>query len=190
MALNDVEVRTRVGQLESLLERLEALTDPAAREVAVAAVQVLLEVYGEGLARVIDHANRLGGAALLRALAADELVAHLLLLHGLHPVDVETRVEQALAEVRPYLASHGGNVELVGVRAGIARLRLQGSCSSCPASAETLRLVVEAAVQRAAPDLEGIAVEGVAGPAPRPIARPVKLQMPDEPPSPTTPPAQ
>ena len=96
---------------------------------------------------------------MLQALAADDLVSHLLLLHDLHPVDLEARVARGLAEVRPYLESHGGNVELVAVEDGVARVRLQGSCRTCPSSAATLRSAVEAAVLRAAPDLLGITAE-------------------------------
>jgi Fe-S cluster biogenesis protein NfuA/nitrite reductase/ring-hydroxylating ferredoxin subunit len=102
------------------------------------------------------------------AFAEDELVSHLLLLHGLHPIDMETRVVKALEEVRPYLQSHGGNVELLGVEGGVARLRMQGSCNGCPSSAMTLKLAIEEAVQKAAPDLLGIEAEGVEEPPPKP----------------------
>ena len=68
----------------------------------------------------------------------DELVAHLLLLHGLHPVPVRERVRGALDEVRPYLVAHGGGVELLGVADGVVRLRLEGACNGCPSSALTL----------------------------------------------------
>src|SRR4051812_4885783 len=125
-------------------------------------VQALLDLYGEGLARMIDHvADRDDGGALAEALAADELVAHLLLLHGLHPVPLEARVRGALDEVRPYLESHGGNVELMGVEEGVARLRMQGSCSGCPSSTVTLKLAIEDAIHKAAPDIDRIEAEGV-----------------------------
>src|ERR687894_1093945 len=104
------------------------------------------------------------------AFAEDELVTHLLLLHGLHPLDVETRVVQALEEVRPYLRSHGGNVELLGIEGGVARLRLEGGCDGCPSSTVTLKLAIEEAVLKAAPDLERIEAEGVTEPLPRPQA--------------------
>jgi Fe-S cluster biogenesis protein NfuA/nitrite reductase/ring-hydroxylating ferredoxin subunit len=105
---------------------------------------------------------------IFEALAEDELVSHLLLLHGLHPLDVETRVVRALEEVRPYLQSHGGNVELLGIEGGLARVRLQGSCDGCPSSTVTLKLAIEEAVLKAAPDLEGIEAEGVTEPKPAP----------------------
>jgi Fe-S cluster biogenesis protein NfuA len=64
------------------------------------------------------------------------------------------------------MESHGGNVELLGIEDGVARLRLEGSCNGCPASASTMELAIEQALQDAAPDLEGIDVEGVTPPAP------------------------
>jgi Fe-S cluster biogenesis protein NfuA/nitrite reductase/ring-hydroxylating ferredoxin subunit len=81
----------------------------------------------------------------------------------------------ALEQVRPYLHSHGGNVELLGVEKGVARLRMQGSCSGCPSSTVTLRLAIEEAIQKTAPDLERIEAEGVAKepkPAPTIVAGP------------------
>ena len=88
----------------------------------------------------------------------------LLLLYGLHPVPLETRVMGALDKVRPYLDSHGGNVELLGVADGVVRLRLQGSCKTCPSSAMTLKLAIEEAVYAAAPDVAAIEAEGVSEP--------------------------
>jgi Fe-S cluster biogenesis protein NfuA len=131
-------------------------------------VQALLDLYGEGLARVVgEAAARDAGGELAAALGEDELVAHLLLLHGLHPVPLETRVRGALDEVRPYLETHGGNVALLGVEEGVVRLQLQGSCSGCPSSAVTLKLAVEEAIHKAAPDVAEIVA--VDAPAPSPL---------------------
>ncbi len=165
MRMDDQEVRERVGRVETLLEAIEALQDPRAQATAAEAVQALLELYGEGLVRMMQIVGELSGAQIVDAFAADELIAHLLLLHGLHPVDLQTRVLQALEEVRPYLESHGGNVELVSVEGGVARLRLQGSCHGCPSSSMTLKLAIEQAIQEAAPDLERIEAEGLVEPA-------------------------
>jgi len=169
MLLDDRELQERVARIETLLGEIEALKDPNARSKAAEVVQVLLELYGEGLARMMEVvAQGEESERTFEAFVGDELVSHLLLLHGLHPLDVETRVVRALEEVRPYLQSHGGNVELLGVEGGVARLRMQGSCDGCPSSAVTLKLAIEEAVQKAAPDLEGIEAEGVAEPKPAP----------------------
>ena len=169
MHLDDQGLQERVARVETLLEEIETLADPNARAKAAEVVGVLLDLYGEGLARMMEVvAEGEERERIFEALAADELVSHLLLLHGLHPVSMEARVVKALEEVRPYLRSHGGNVELLGVEGGVARLRLQGSCSGCPSSSMTLKLAIEEAVQKAAPDLEGIEAEGVAEPKPAP----------------------
>ncbi|MGH3088209.1 MAG: NifU family protein [Rubrobacteraceae bacterium] len=177
-------MQERVARMETLLEEVESLEDPRARAKAAEVVGVLLDLYGEGLARlmevVADGENR---ERAFRAFADDELISHLLLLHGLHPLDLESRVAGALEEVRPYLQSHGGNVELLGIEGGVARLRMEGSCNGCPSSTMTLKLAIEEAIQKAAPDIEGIEAEGVAEPAPNIVAGPTlrkKKKKPEE----------
>lgn len=172
--MDDRAARERVERIEQLLERLDELPDPAARQTATELVQTLLELYGEGLARVVARAAEHDAAgALAAALAGDEVVAQLLLLHGLHPVPVEARVQWALEEMRPYLSSHGGDVELLGVDEGVVRLRLQGSCSGCPSSTQTLRDGIEEAIHKAAPDIERIEAQD----APRPEPALIQLEV-------------
>jgi Fe-S cluster biogenesis protein NfuA/nitrite reductase/ring-hydroxylating ferredoxin subunit len=156
--------RTLIGRVEGLLEEVEALADPVARQKATEVAQVLLELYGEGLGRLVDGIGQLAPGTM-EALATDDLVGHLLLLHGLHPVPLEVRVGEALDGVRPYLESHGGGVELVSIDDHVVHLRLQGSCQGCPSSAMTLKLAVEKAIQQAAPDVDGIETEGAQAPA-------------------------
>ncbi|HEV3070628.1 MAG TPA: NifU family protein [Solirubrobacteraceae bacterium] len=161
--------RALIARVEDLLEQLEGLTDPVARATATEAMQALLGLYGEGLGRIVDTVAARDDGTLAEALAGDELVAHLLLLHGLHPMPVEERVREALESVLPYLESHGGNVELLGVEDGVAHLRLEGSCSGCPSSAMTLKLAIEDAIFKVAPDVEEVRAEGAVPPvAPAP----------------------
>jgi Fe-S cluster biogenesis protein NfuA len=148
--VEDTAVRERIGRVESLLEQIEE--DPR----ATAAVEAVVALYGEALARLLAGADP----------TEDELVSHLLLVHDLQPVDLESRVRQALEGVRPYLGSHGGDVELLGVEDGVARLRLAGTCNGCPSSTVTLQNAIEEALLKAAPDLERIDAEGVAEPQP------------------------
>ncbi len=155
----------QIARVENLLGQLETLPDVAARETATEAMQALLDLYGEGLGRIVDVVATGDDGTLAVALADDELVAHLLLLHGLHPVPVEERVRGALEGVLPYLESHGGNVQLLGVEDGIVRLRLEGSCSGCPSSSMTLKLAIEDAIFKAAPDVEEVKAQGAVSPA-------------------------
>ncbi|MBV9852786.1 MAG: NifU family protein [Armatimonadetes bacterium] len=172
MTPQDRQLTERAAQIEALLGDIESLPDPALRDAVTGIVQDLLALYGEGLARILESVRRrcsdTEGAQVLADLAGDDLVSHLLLLHDLHPVDLQTRVANALEGVRPYLKSHGGNVELLGVEDGVAHLRMQGSCHGCPASAITLKLSIEEALFKAAPDLAGIEAGGAEEPAPLP----------------------
>ena len=102
-------------------------------------------------------------------MAEDGVIASLLLIHDLYPVPLDERVMEALDQVRPYLDSHGGGVELLEVTDGVARIRLEGSCKTCPASSATLELAVKQALDEVAPDLEGLIVEGLADSEPEPI---------------------
>jgi Fe-S cluster biogenesis protein NfuA/nitrite reductase/ring-hydroxylating ferredoxin subunit len=153
---------------DQLIERVQALTaqldevqDFQARAVADELVAAIMQLYGEGLERImaaVDEPTR-------DRLAGDGVIASLLLIHGLYPVDLETRVREALAGVRPYMESHGGDVELLGIEDGVARMRLVGHCRGCPASEATLELAIKKALEENAPDLEGLEVEGVEEPA-------------------------
>jgi Fe-S cluster biogenesis protein NfuA/nitrite reductase/ring-hydroxylating ferredoxin subunit len=173
-----VEDRELIGQVEGLLGELESLADPAARDTALETVQAVLELYGSGLERIVESVGPLQATAL----AGDELVGHLMLLHGLHPVPVEERVRDALEGVRPYLGSHGGDVELIDVVDGVARVRMQGSCEGCPASSMTLKLAIEDAVLKAAPDVDRVEAEdeGAAVPAGSPLLQ-IEIVKPAEP---------
>ena len=158
-------------QLRVTGDRIDALLDASgsggamARERAEELVRLTADLYGTGIRRILDivyDAGRLDDE-VLETLAADELVASLLIVHGLHPYDVTTRVERALESVRPYLGSHGGDVELLEVSEdGVVRLRLLGSCDGCPSSSVTLKLAVEGAIETAAPEITSIDVEDAA----------------------------
>jgi Fe-S cluster biogenesis protein NfuA/nitrite reductase/ring-hydroxylating ferredoxin subunit len=166
---------TSEPDLQATGERIEVLLEAAstggrvARERAEELVRLVVDLYGAGVERlleIVDECGRLDDV-LLDRLAGDALVAGILAVHGLHPDAVETRVARALDGVRPYLGSHGGDVELLGVTGeGVVRLRMLGSCDGCPSSSVTLTFAVEAAIQAAAPEVNGIEVEEAA-PAPR-----------------------
>jgi Fe-S cluster biogenesis protein NfuA/nitrite reductase/ring-hydroxylating ferredoxin subunit len=151
-----------LARIEELSEELETMQDPRARAVVEELMAATLELHGRALARVMELVDEAGpaAAALRDALVDDGVVASLLLVHGLYPVDLETRVLEALDQVRPYMESHGGDVELLGLENGVARLRLRGSCDGCPASSATLELAIKKALLEAAPDLDGLEVEG------------------------------
>ena len=161
--MNTKEFQQRLQKIEGLVRNIEAAADPVVRASAVELMQSLMELHGAGIERMMEITFDTGtvGSEIIDRFADDPLVASLLLLYGLHPADIETRVMQGLAKVRPYLQSHGGSVEMLGIADGVVRLRLEGSCNGCASSAMTLKLAIEEAIYEAAPDLTAIEVEGV-----------------------------
>jgi len=153
----DTSLQQRVARIESLIEEMKAATDPKTGAAAIEVVQTLMELHYSGLDRIMEVITDSDEAGkIMNKFAEDEMVSSLLLLHGLHPVDLEDRVMAALDSVRPYLHSHGGNVELVEISNGTVRLRMIGSCNGCPSSAMTLKLAIEKAIYEAAPDVASI----------------------------------
>lgn len=164
--INRLETRAfqeRLERLEALLNEVDCNTEPAGQELTRAIVQALLDLHGAGLERLLEHVAEAGeaGRGILDACAGDEMVGGLLLLHGLHPLDLEARVREALETVRPLLRSHGGNVEFLAVHEGVVRLRLQGSCHGCPSSAVTLEQTVKEAIFAKAPEVTNVELEGL-----------------------------
>ncbi len=179
-----------VERVERLIELSEQIPDPGARALVGDLTSAIMDLYGEGLARIGGVMRDAGpaGEELRERLLADGVVASLLLMHDLHPVPLEERVLAALDSVRPYMESHEGGVELLGIEDGVARLRLQGSCHGCAASQATLELAIREALDEHAPDLLGLEVEGVAEsnphPAPGPCEAPGAVALPMATPAP------
>ena len=161
----------RMARVESVLAELTALSNPAAQSLTEELLTTVLELHGAGLQRVLDVIEDWpNGSALLDRLNDDTVVRNLLLLHGLHPLPLRQRVEAALETVRPFMKAHKGGVELLSIEGATVRLRLQGTCNGCSASTQTMKNAVEKAIYDAAPDVEGIEVEGLAAPPSGPPA--------------------
>ncbi|MCU1347307.1 MAG: hypothetical protein JWO56_337 [Acidobacteria bacterium] len=158
----DPTLQKQTHEIESLLANLETIGDDEARATSLALVRALTELYGNGIERMLELTAELTGVGTIERIAEDPLVGSLLLLHGLHPDDTETRVIKALERVRPYLGSHGGDVELAGIDGGVVRLRMKGTCQGCPSSTRTMKLAIEDAVFDAAPEVTAIVAEGEA----------------------------
>ena len=158
------EFQKRLERIEQLVGTIEASADPNIRASAIELMRCLMDLNAAGIERILEitYDNSPNGGAVIDLIAADERAESLLLLYGLHPLDVETRIHRALEKVRPYLQSHKGNVEMRGVgEDGVVHLKLQGSCDGCASSAMTLKLAIEEAIYESAPDITGLRVEGV-----------------------------
>ena len=159
---NAVSPEALIQRVEELTAQVEQLPDPVARRTAQDLVSAVIDMYGQGLERIVEVLDEDESAGEIKQQIADDgIVASLMLIHDLYPVPVEDRVAEALDNVRPYMESHGGNVELVSLEEGVARIRLEGSCDGCPASSSTLELAIKTALEETAPDLLGIEVEGI-----------------------------
>jgi len=157
------DIQNQLKSIEALVHRIEKADDPTMAATARELVQLLMEFHGAGIERMLAvvHQTAPSGSIVIDALGRDDLVRSLLLLYGLHPDGLETRVTQALEKTRPYLKSHGGNVNIVTVDdSGVVTLRLEGNCHGCPSSSATLKLAVEEAIYDAAPDVTAIVVQG------------------------------
>ncbi|WP_333768886.1 hypothetical protein [Streptomyces sp. IBSBF 2435] len=146
-------------QVEEILDRLAATGDRAVCGAAEELVRALMDFYGAGLARVLALAGQTGPQALERLLG-DELVAGMLVLHGLHPEPVEARIDRALLRLP---------VELVGFDAGSGLLRVrstaEGGCG-CPSTDAAARTSVEDALACFAAEVTAVELEPAAKGAP------------------------
>ena len=156
-------IQNQMQRVEELVAAIDTWADPNLRAKAVELVQSLMDFHGAGLDRMMEITAEKGavGYEIFDDFAKDDLVGNMLLLYGLHPLDLETRVRQALDKVRPSLNLHEGGVELISISDGVVNLSLQGNCDGCASSAATLKTTIEEAIYAAAPDVAGIEVEGV-----------------------------
>ncbi len=138
-------------RIETLVQKVQNLTDSSARDAALELVQAVMELHATGLERMLEIiADAEGGESVLDTIGNDVAAGSLLLVHDLHPVDLEGRVRRALD--RPEFSARGAEVELLSVRDGMVRVRVKGGAS--------LRSAVEQVLMEAAPDAAAVNVEG------------------------------
>jgi Fe-S cluster biogenesis protein NfuA/nitrite reductase/ring-hydroxylating ferredoxin subunit len=158
--MEPIDLRAIGDRIEQMLDQLESALDGRSWEQVQDVVSLVTELYGGGLARILELAGE--DDALVHKMAEDDLVASLLVLHDLHPLGLAERIHGAIESVRPYLGSHGGDVEVISIDAdaGVVTLRMLGSCDGCASSSVTLELAVQRAIEEAAPEITSISVEG------------------------------
>jgi Fe-S cluster biogenesis protein NfuA len=164
---DDKDFQVKVQRIGELVGELENIADPEARASAKALVQLLLDLHGAGLERVMEIVakNDESGQRTIDDLGRDALVSSLLVLYGLHPLDLESRVAEAVERVRPQVRKGGGELDLFGIEAGVVRLQLQLSGHGCGSEGKTLKKLVEDALYEAAPDMNRLVIEGLEEPA-------------------------
>ncbi len=156
------DFREDVQRIGSLVQELEAIADPAVRAAAKGLVQSLMDLHGAALEKALDIVAEAGepGMNIIGRLGRDPLVSSVLILYGLHPEDLDTRVMKAIDRARPQLRKQGCEVEIVGVNDGAIRLRVVTGAHTCGSTAKTAEATLEGAVYDAAPDLTSLVIEG------------------------------
>jgi Fe-S cluster biogenesis protein NfuA len=158
------EFQQRLQSIERLLGEIEGAADPSLRTSVQQLVQLVMDLHGAGLERVVEliRADAAGGESLIQKLGRDELVASILVLYGLHPLDFEARITEGLDKARVRLRSHQGEVELLSIQEGAVRLRLHANGHGCGSTAQALTEMVEDAMYQSAPDITALVIEGAA----------------------------
>ncbi len=161
MMREEKALQQSVLEIEQLIREVESTSDPGLRETVQKAVQLLMDIHGAALERVMAIVFQAGeaGQQIIDRFDRDDAVRSLLLLYGLHPLDLETRVLRALENLRSSLRAHQGSAELLGVSEGVVRVRLSGA-TGCGAAA--IKSAVEDAIYEAAPDVTELVLEGQA----------------------------
>jgi Fe-S cluster biogenesis protein NfuA len=172
----DATLQNKIERIAGILEQLESTADPNTRALVQDLLESLMTLHGAGLEQILEFARALGepGAELIKKCSRHELVSSLLILYGLHPDDLRTRVQRAIENTHALLEKHAAHAELntigedgtVSVRLG---LKPNGGCGS---AASTVRNAIETAIQDAAPDALAIHIEETgAGAAFVPLAK-------------------
>jgi Fe-S cluster biogenesis protein NfuA len=163
---DDKDFQIKVQRIAELVAQLENITDAETRTSAKALVQLLLDLHAAGLERVMEIIAKhdAPGLPTIDDLGHDPLVSSLLVLYGLHPLDFESRVAQAVEKVRPHVRKGGGELQLLGMESGVVRLQLHLTGQGCASTGKTLKTMVEDALYEAAPDMGRLLIEGLEKP--------------------------
>lgn len=155
-----------LAEIDELVQGFESAPDPVLRDQALRLLQLIDLLHRVSIGRLVLRFQRAEPQAFREALR-DPAVRLLVELYELDEAGQRARVDRILAEVQPYIASHGGELRVLSVQDGVVRVQLGGACSGCPASSQTLRHVVETALREGMPDFERLEVEPAA-PVPHP----------------------
>ena len=164
---NERDFQGRVQKIGELVQELDSIADPAVRARAKELVQSLLDLHGAGLERILElvFKNGEGGTQIIDELGRDPLVSSLLILYGLHPEELQTRVARKLEQIESKLRKLGAEAELIGTENGDVRVNVKIDPHACGSTARTVQTTLEGALYEAAPDLKSIVVDGLEKPS-------------------------
>ncbi len=160
---DDKEFQGKIQRIGELVGQLQNISDPEARAGAKALVQLLLDLHAVGLERALEVVAKNGeaGQRIIDDLGCDPLVSSLLVLYGIHPLDLDIRITQAVEKLQPQVRKGGGELELLSCDEGSVRLHMRITGHSCGSTGKTLKKIVEDALYEAAPDLALLQIEGL-----------------------------
>ena len=162
----------QVRHLGEMVNELDRMPDGPEKSRAREILQLLMEVHGQGLERILEiifesgqSGGALTGSELIDRLGKDEIAGGLLLLYSLHPDSLETRVESAVERLRARLRKLACAIELLGIDTGTVRIRLTPGGHNCGSSTKEIRAIVESAIYESASDLSTLEIVGLEEPS-------------------------
>jgi hypothetical protein len=166
--VTDAQFQERMRRVEELIAAIQEHGNPVVRASAVEMVRALLDIHCAGLGKIMETVSSAGasGDAIVAGFVADDLISRLLLLHGLHPVGLETRLRQALDRVRPLLVRHGARAEIVRGTHEEVGVRVSGGGAD-------VQQFLEHAILEAAPDVLRVVFVDADAPASAVISLPL-----------------
>ena len=159
----ELEFRQRLQEIVGLVQDLENISDPASRNAAQKLMQLLMDLHGKALERSLEiiFGSPRSGSQLIDELGDDPLVGSVLVLYGLHPEDVRTRVERKLEQTRARFQKMGCEVRLVTIEDASVRVHVKLEGHACGSTTQSVRAAIEEVLYEAAPDLTSLSVEGL-----------------------------
>jgi hypothetical protein len=160
MAGDEIRSQQWIDKIEALVQEAESLPDHKARSVAVDLVKAVLDFHAAGLERIIETAASSGaaGEAIIAQIAADDLTSSMLLLHDLHPDNLETRIQRAIHKLQGVFTSLGATLSLLAIENGAVRLKFD---SPRTWSGTPVKTRIENVIFQAAPEIGNVVIEGL-----------------------------
>jgi hypothetical protein len=160
--LEEKELQRRMRQIEELVRQLDSSPDPGVRSQTKSLIQAIMDLHGAAIERMlacISESREKSSEALIDSLAEEPLVSGVLVLYGLHPCDLESRVRRGIDKARSTLRSYGSEVELTSVISGDVRVRVRGIDSAF--TGRSVKAAIEDEIYAAAPDITSVEIQGL-----------------------------
>ncbi len=164
---NGTAFQDQIRRLGKLITEFDQFPEGPQKVACKALVQLLLDVHGTGLERVMEivFESGSGGSPLIDTLAKDPTVSSLLVLYSLHPDELETRVRKGMEHMRPRLRKLACSAELERIDEAGVHVAVTLTGHSCGSSTQDIRAIVEEAVYEFAPDITALHITGLEEPS-------------------------